>query len=198
MHKRVRIVQYETLEYVAVVGEYVLDLLLRARLRKVAHMNDLGYLVETGGQIAVRVQQARERQGRRVGVVCVVRVRVVRGRLQMRQMTLALFARRQVYRQLAPEHLVAVGVFVRVQRRLIAHILYIRVIVLFERALDHRAVLAEQLLNLPLRACERKVRHVQLRRYDHVYVVASAGGASVVPVIIRRLTVNRRVGRLVR
>ncbi|RNA21131.1 hypothetical protein BpHYR1_054064 [Brachionus plicatilis] len=82
--------------------------------------------------------------------------------MRVLQVTLALFASGQVNGQLAAEHLETVGVFERTKRRFNAREQNVRVVVFFERALDHLAVLAEQLLDLALAARERKVGHREL------------------------------------
>lgn len=104
-------------------------------------------------------------------------------------MTLTLLARGQVNRQLAAEHLVAVGVLVRVQRRLGARVQYVGVVVFLECALDHLAELREEVLDLTLRACEWKVGDVEFRRYE----AAAAASTTIVCVVI----VVRRCCRIV-
>ena len=71
-----------------------------------------------------------------------------------------------MHSELAAEHAQTVGVLecglgaprIRIQ--------YVGVVVFFERALDYLAVAAEQVVDLTLRACERKVSHVEFRGYD--------------------------------
>jgi len=82
------------------------------------------------------------------------------------QVRLALLARGQVHRQLPAEHTHAVGGLEGGLGAARVRVLDVGVVILLERALDHLAVSAEQVLDLALGAGEREVGHVELGGYD--------------------------------
>ena len=95
VNERVRVVQDQALDDVAVRAKELFDLLLGARLGKVAHVHDLG----GGGRVRAARLLAQAAQ-----------IRIV-------EVALAFFARRQVNGELAALHADSVGVLERILGR---------------------------------------------------------------------------------